>query len=319
MSRLALLLLGLLLAMPAARAQEFPSRPISIVVPFPPGGLADTMARLVGEGLREQLGQPVVIDNRPGAGGIVGARTVAAAPADGHSLLLGNTNLAVNPSLYRSLPYETTTAFAPIIQAVAVPNFILVHADVPARNLAEFIAAARAAPGRFNYASAGNGTFPHLAMVLFTLAAGVELTHVPFAGAAPALQALLAKQVEVLSNDPPTTLGHLRGGAGRALGITSAARLPQAPEVPTLAEQGLTGFEAVGWQGFLAPGGTPAPVIARLQAAIATVLRAPATRARLEPQGVTIVAGSTAEFEAFFRRDMARWAEAVRASGARVE
>ena len=273
------ILAAMLLALAAlpARAQQSPApeaRPISIVVPFPPGGLADVMARLVGEALRERLGQPVVVDNRPGAGGIVGARIVAQAAPDGTTLLLGNTNLAVNPSLYKSLPYETLTAFAPIIQAVAVPNFILVHGATPYRTLAEFIADSRARPNALNFSSAGNGTFPHLAFVLFTLRAGIQVTHVPYSGAAPALQALLGHQVEALSNDPPTSLPQMRSGAVRALGITSAQRLPQAPEVPTLAEQGLTGFDAVGWQGFLAPGGTPAPVIARLHGAIQAAYQA---------------------------------------------
>jgi tripartite-type tricarboxylate transporter receptor subunit TctC len=313
------LVLLLLLGATWPVAAQDATRPVSIIVPFPPGGLADTMARLVGEQLRERLGQPVVVDNRPGAGGIIGARAVAGAAPDGNTLLLGNTNLAVNPSLYRSLPYDTETAFAPIIQAVAVPNFILVHSGTPYRSLAEFIAAAKAAPGRLDYASAGNGTFPHLAMVLFALAAGVKLTHVPYNGAAPALQALLAHQVEALANDPPTALPQMRSGAVRALGITSAQRLPQAPEVPTLAEQGLEGFEAVGWQGFLAPRGTPAPVIIRLHAAIRAAMTSPTMRERLEPQGVRIVAGSTEEFTAFLHRDVARWREAVRASGATVE
>ena len=304
----------LALATLPARAQT-----ISIVVPFPPGGLADVMARLVGEALRERLGQPVVIDNRPGAGGIVGARVVAQAAPDGSTLLLGNTNLAVNPSLYKSLPYETLTAFAPIIQAVAVPNFILVHGATPYRTLPEFLADARARPGALNFSSAGNGTFPHLAFVLFTLRAGIQLTHVPYSGAAPALQALLGHQVEALSNDPPTSLPQMRSGAVRALGITSAQRLPQAPEVPTLAEQGVTGFDAVGWQGFLAPGGTPPAVIARLHGAIQAAMTSPAMREKLEPQGVRIVAGSSAEFAAFLRADIERWREAVRASGATVE
>ncbi len=306
--------LMLALATLPARAQ-----PISIVVPFPPGGLADVMARLVGEALRERLGQPVVIDNRPGAGGIVGARVVAQAAPDGTTLLLGNTNLAVNPSLYKSLPYETLVAFAPIIQAVAVPNFILVHGATPYRTLADFIADARARPGALNFSSAGNGTFPHLAFVLFTLRAGIQLTHVPYSGAAPALQALLGHQVEALSNDPPTSLPQMRSGAVRALGITSAQRLPQAPDVPTLAEQGVTGFDAVGWQGFLAPGGTPPAVIARLHGAIQAAMTSPAMREKLEPQGVRIVAGSSAEFAAFLRADIERWREAVRASGATVE
>lgn len=303
----------------AAQSAAFPSRPLTIIVPFAPGGLADTLARLVAEKLRASLGVAVVVENRPGAGGIPGARTVAAAAPDGHTLLLANTNLAINPSLYRSLPYETETAFAPVIRAIAVPNVIVVRADVPARSLAELIALAREAPGRLNYASAGSGTFPHLATALFMQRAGIEMTHIPFNGAAPAMAAILARQVEVLSSDPPAAMPQVAAGTLRALCVTSATRLATMPEVPTAAEAGLAGFEAVGWQGFVAPGGTPEPVIRTLNGALAAALAAPDLRERLLSQGVAFVTGSPAEFAEFLRQDMARWRGAVAASGARVE
>ncbi|WP_431305578.1 tripartite tricarboxylate transporter substrate binding protein [Sediminicoccus sp. BL-A-41-H5] len=303
----------------AAQAPAFASRPITLVVPFAPGGLADTLARLVAERLRLSLGVATVVENRPGAGGIAGARAVAAAAPDGHTLLLANTSLAINPSLYRSLPYETETAFAPIIRAIAVPNVLVVRADVPARNLAELIALAREAPGRLNYASAGSGTFPHLAMALFMQRAGIEMTHVPFNGAAPAMAAILGRQVEVLSADPPGAMPQVAAGTLRALCVTSAMRLAAMPDVPTAAEAGLPGFEAVGWQGFVAPGGTPEAVIRTLNGAIAAALAAPELRERLAAQGVTFVPGSPSDFADFLRQDMARWRGAVAASGARVE
>ena len=297
----------------------FPSRPVTIIVPFAPGGLADVTARLVADKLRGSLGVPTVIENRPGAGGIAGARAVATAAPDGHTLLLANTNLAINPSLYRSLPYETETAFAPVILAIAVPNVIVVRTDVPASDLAALIALAKAAPGRLNYASAGAGTFPHLAMALLMRRAGIEMTHIPYNGAAPAMAAILSRQVEVLSSDPPGALPQVAAGTLRPLAVTSPARLAAMPDVPTAAEAGLPGFQALAWQGFMAPGGTPEPVIRTLNAAIATALAAPDLQERLLSQGVTFAAGSPTDFADFLRRDMARWQAAVAASGATVE
>ncbi|HEY8610307.1 MAG TPA: tripartite tricarboxylate transporter substrate binding protein [Roseomonas sp.] len=302
-----------------AFAQGFPSRPVTIVVPFAPGGLADVLARLMAEKLSRSLGNSVVVENRPGAGGITGARAVASAAPDGHTLLLANTNLAINPSLYRSLPYDTATAFTPLILAVTVPNVIVVRASVPARSLAELIALAKAEPGHLNYASAGNGTFPHLAMALLLQQAGMTMTHVPYNGAAPAMTAILGGQVQALSSDPPGASPHIAAGALRPLAVTSSMRLATLPEVPTVAEAGLPGFEAVGWQGFVAPAGTPAPVIAMLHEAFAVALAAPDVRERLASQGVTFASGSPTDFSDFLRRDMQRWRTAVAASGASVE
>ncbi|MCR0985576.1 tripartite tricarboxylate transporter substrate-binding protein [Roseomonas populi] len=295
------------------------ARPVTIVVPFAPGGLADVTARLVAEKLRSGLGTSVVVENRPGAGGIAGARAVAGAAPDGSTLLVANTNLAINPSLYRSLPYDTETAFAPVILALTVPNVIVVRSGLAARNLGELIALARAEPGRLNYASAGSGTFPHLAMALLLQSAGIEMAHIPYNGAAPAMSAILAGQVEVLSSDPPGAMPQIAAGALRPLAVTSSARLAAMPEVPTAVEAGLPGFEAVGWQGFVAPAGTPEPVIRALNAAITAALAAPDVRERLLSQGVAFAPGTPAAFGEFLRRDIERWRGAVAASGARVE
>ncbi|WP_353211059.1 tripartite tricarboxylate transporter substrate-binding protein [Rhodovarius sp.] len=310
---------ALLGAVPAAAQAPFPSRPLTIIVPFAPGGLADILARLVADKLRASLGVAVVVENRPGAGGIAGARAVAAAAPDGHTLLLANTNLAINPSLYRSLPYDTQAAFAPVILAITLPNILVVRADMPARSLAELIALAREAPGRLNYASAGAGTFPHLAMALVLQRAGIDVAHIPFNGAAPAMAAILARQVELLASDPPGAIPQITAGTLRPLAVTSSARLAVLPDVPSAAEAGLPGFEAVGWQGFVAPAGTPEPVIRSLNAAITAALAAPDLRERLLSQGVTFAPGSPADFAAFLRQDTERWRGAVAASGARVE
>jgi tripartite-type tricarboxylate transporter receptor subunit TctC len=253
------------------------------------------------------------------AGGIAGARAVASAAPDGHTLLLANTNVAINPSLYRSLPYDTAAAFTPLILAVTMPNVIVVRPSGPACSLAELIALAKAEPGRLNYASAGNGTFPHLAMALLLQQAGISMTHVPYNDAAPAMTAILAGQVEALSSDPAGAAQQIAAGALRPLAVTSSARLATLPDVPTVAEAGLPDFEAVGWQGFVAPAGTPAPVIATLHEAFAAALAAPDVRERLASPGVTFASGSPAGFGEFLRRDMQRWKTAVAASGAAVE
>lgn len=302
-----------------ALAQDFPTKPLRIVVPFPPGGSADVLARTIGARLTEALGQPVLVENKPGAGGILGADTVAKAPADGHTMLFANTNIAINPSLYKTLPYDTASAFAPVVLMVQVPNLLLVAEDVKAANVSELIALAKASPGRMNYASAGNGTFPHLAVELFKLQAGVSITHIPYRGAAPALNALLAKEVQVLSNDLVNAAQHVRTGKVRALAITGASRSPAMPEVPTMAEAGLKDYVAVGWQGIMVPAGTPGNVISRLNTEINKALADPALRANLTAQGLDVVGGTAQQFGDFVRSDTTRWRTAVEASGAKVD
>jgi tripartite-type tricarboxylate transporter receptor subunit TctC len=277
------------------------------------------LARVIGTRLTTALGQPVVVENKPGAGGILGAETVAKSPADGHTLLFANTNIAINPSLYKALPYDTPNAFAPVILMVNVPNLLLVAEDVKATNVKELIALAKAQPGKLNYASAGNGTFPHLAVELFKLQAGVSITHIPYKGAAPALNALLAKDVQVLSNDLVNAVPHVKTGKVRALAITGSTRSPALPEVPTMAEAGLKNYVAVGWQGIMAPAGTPPAVVAQLNAEINKALADPGLRSTLTSQGLEVMGGTSQQFGDFVRRDTDRWRAAVEASGAKVD
>jgi tripartite-type tricarboxylate transporter receptor subunit TctC len=308
-----------IVACSAAAADDYPNKPVRFIVPFPPGGSADILARTVGDKLASAFRQPVVVENKPGAGGIVGADAVAKSAPDGHTLLFANTNIAINPSLYRSLPYDTAKAFLPVIQMVSVPNLLLVAEDVPATSVAELIALAKAKPGALNYASAGNGTFPHLAVELFKLQAGVSLVHVPYKGAAPALNALLAKEVQVLSNDLLNALPLVRAGKVRALAITGTARSPAIPELPTMAEAGLKNYAAVGWQGVMVAAGTPQAIVARLNSEIDKALKDAGLRDRLTAQGLEVVGGTAQEFAEFIRRDTERWRGAVEASGAKID
>jgi tripartite-type tricarboxylate transporter receptor subunit TctC len=313
------ILFGLLISAALAQAQNYPSKPIRFVVPFPPGGSADALARLIGVRLSASLGQPVIVDNKPGAGGILGADSVAKAAADGHTLLFANTNIAINPSLYKTLPYDTATAFAPVIHMVNVPNLLLVAEDVKASRVSELVALAKADPKGLNYASAGSGTFPHLAVELFKLHAGVSITHIPYKGAAPALNALLSKEVQILSNDLVTATQHVKSGKIKVLAITSATRSTVFPDVPTMAEAGLKDFVAVGWQGVMVPAGTPAGTISRLNTEINKVLNDPEVRNGLTGQGLDVMGGSVQQFADFVRRDTERWRPAVEASGAKVD
>ena len=313
------ILLGLLISAALAQAQSYPTKPIRFVVPFPPGGSADALARLIGVRLSASLGQPVIVDNKPGAGGILGADSVAKAAADGHTLLFANTNIAINPSLYKTLPYDTATAFAPVIHMVNVPNLLLVAEDVKASKVSELVALAKADPKGLNYASAGSGTFPHLAVELFKLHAGVSITHIPYKGAAPALNALLSKEVQILSNDLVTATQHVKSGKIKVLAITSATRSTVFPDVPTMAEAGLKDFVAVGWQGVMVPAGTPAGTISRLNTEINKVLNDPEVRNGLTGQGLDVMGGSVQHFADFVRRDTERWRPAVEASGAKVD
>lgn len=313
------LALAALLAGATAQAQEFPTKALRIVVPFPPGGSADIIARQVGERLAAALGQAVVVDNRPGAGATLGADAVAKSPPDGHTLLYANTNIAINPSLYKNLPYDTARAFAPVTLMLFVPNLILVADDVPARSIAELVRHARANPGRLNYSSPGNGTFPHLAMELFKHQAGIFVVHIPYRGAAAALNGLVAKEVQVLSNDLLTAMPHVRSGRIRALAITSTTRSPVAPDVPTMAEAGLKDYSAVGWQGLMVPAGTPQATVSRLNAEVVKILADPALRERYASQGLEVAPGTPQQMADFIRRDTERWRQAVAASGARLD
>jgi tripartite-type tricarboxylate transporter receptor subunit TctC len=297
-------------------AQTYPSKAIKIVVPFPPGGSADLLARSLGERLTASMGQPVLIDNKPGAGGIAGADFVNKSPADGHTLLFANTNIAINPSLYPKLPYDTAKAFEPVILLATVPSLILVPAKSPANNLQELIAMAKARPGALNYGSAGGGTFPHLAIEMLKAQAGITVTHIPYKGAAPALNALLAEDIQLLCNDMLTGTQQVKAGKVKALGYTGATRSPILPQVPTVAEAGLKDYLSVGWQGIMVPAGTPPAIIERLNAEFNKALQDPNLRQNLTSQGLVLEGGSTKAFGDYLREDTERWRAVVKTSGA---
>ena len=273
------------------------------------------MARLVAQGLSERLGAQVVVENRPGAGGILGYELVAKAPADGYTLLFCAPTLAINPATYKKLPYDGMRDFAPVSQAVFAPHLMIVHPSVPAKNVREMIAFAKSRPGQVLYASGGHGTAPHLAMELFALMANISMTHIPYKGASPGVIDLIAGQVAIMAPAMISVIPQVRAGKLRALGVTSASRVAVAPDIPTIAEGGLPGYETVVWYGLLAPAGTPQDIIARLHKETAGILRAPDNRERIASGGAEVLAGSPAEFAAFIRAETLKWAKVVVAAG----
>ena len=307
-----LLLPGAMLG-PAAQAQTaavFPSKPIRIVVPFAAGGPADALGRLVATGL-QSMGQPVLVENRPGAGGALGAEVVAKAPADGHTLLLCNIGDAMAMTLYKSLPYNFERDFAPVTMLASSPFLIAVHPSVPARNFQEFLQLARAKPGTLTYGSAGNGVSSHLSGESLRLAANIELLHVPYKGQAPAMADLLGGQIAFMFANPVTTLAQVRSGKLRALATTGPSRIANAPDIPTVAESGVPGYEAETWFGITAPAGTPEVIVNRLAGELARVMNEKDTRASLEAQGLIIVASSPADFARRIKSDIAVWRKVI--------
>ena len=311
---LALALLALQLA-----AQDYPSRPVRIVVPFSAGGPNDIIARLVAHKLGEALGQQMVIDNRPGAGGNIGTDSVAKAPPDGYTLLsAGPGSLITNP-LIGKVPYDTARHFAPVSLMAGAPNVLVVHPSVPAKSVEELIALARAQPGRLNYASAGAGSNAHLAAALFAAMAGVELAHVPYRGTGPGLNDLAAGQVQLAIFGIPPVLPHVKRGALRALAVTGKRRSAELPDVPTVEEAGVPGYEVNPWYGLLAPAGTPAPIVTRLSAEVTRIVRAPEMRDKLAAQGAEAAGGTPEEFVAVIRADTLLWTRVIREAGIKGE
>jgi len=303
----------------AAQAQGFPAKPVRLVVPFAPGGGADILARIVGQKLAEPLGQSVIIDNRAGAAGIVGGEIVVKSPPDGYTLLMGAPGLAINPSLYTRLPFDALRDLAPISLVGAVPNLVVVHPSVPARTLQELVALARSRPGRLNYASPGRGTSLHFAAELFRSMTGTELVHVAYKGGAPAVTDLVGGHVDLMFDVLPSSLPYVKSGRLRALAITATQRSPLLPDLPTVAESGLAGYQAITWNGLLAPAGTPRDVIARLQQAIHQAVRAPDMRERYAAIGTDQVTNTAEEFAAFMREESAKWARVAKAAGIKPE
>ncbi|MCK8785774.1 tripartite tricarboxylate transporter substrate binding protein [Roseomonas sp. NAR14] len=322
MRRRSLVLAGgaLALATRPARAQgsPWPDRPIRLVVPWAPGGSTDTTARLLAESLTHRLGQPVTIDNRPGAGGNIGAEAVARAAPDGNTLLFSTSSLPTAVMLYRRLPFDVANDFAPVSQVAFVPNLLVVNPAVPARDVAGLIALARARPGALNYGSSGAGSSQHLAASLFLSRAGIEAAHVPYRGGAPANTDLLADKIQFVFAPLVEVIGFVRAGSLRALAVTTARRSALLPEVPTVAET-LPGFEVALWNGVLAPAGTPPAILGRLAREVAAALAEPGLRARLAEQGSVPVGSDPDAFAAFLRAEIGKWGGLVRLSGAQAD
>jgi tripartite-type tricarboxylate transporter receptor subunit TctC len=303
-----------------AAAQTYPAKPVRIVVGFAPGGPADVMARLIGNRLAASLGQPFVIENRPGAGGTIGARTVAEAEADGHTLLLANTStLLIGPLVYKSPGYDPGKNFAPVAMFGTTSNVLVVHPSVAARSVSELIALAKAQPGKLNYSSPGSGTPPHLIGEMFKLKTGTEIVHVPYKGGGPSMQAAVAGEVQITFENPTVSLPLVQGGQVRALAVTSEKRNPQAPDVPTLIESGVKDFVSVSFTGVAAPAGTAGEIVARLNAAINESLKSADIEAALAKLAVEPRIGSPDDFAAFLTRERERWAPVIRAANVKVE
>jgi tripartite-type tricarboxylate transporter receptor subunit TctC len=312
---------ALALALPTgAQAPAYPTKPVRIVVPFPAGGATDILARAVAQKLSDTWGQAFVVDNRPGAGGNIGSELVAKSAPDGYTLEMGTVGThAINASLYAKMPYDHVKDFAPIILVAGVPNVLVVHPSVPVNSVQELVAYAKANPGKLNFASSGSGTSIHLSGELFKVMAGVQMTHVPYKGSAPALSDLLGGQVQLMFDNLPPSLPQIKAGKLRALGVTSVARAPALPDTPTIAESGLPGFDASSWFGLLAPAGTPPAVIAKLNTEIAKWLVTPEAREKLIAIGANIAGGTPEDFARHIQAETAKWAKVVKESGAKVD
>lgn len=308
-----------------AVAQPYPSKPVRIVVPFPAGGTTDIVARLVGSELQKMWGQPVVIENRGGAGGNIGTDVVAKSPADGYTLLMGTVGThAINLPLYTQgggkLPYDPIKDFTPITLVAAVPNVMVVPASLPVSSVKEFIALAKSKPGQLNMASSGNGTSIHLSGELFKSLTKTYMVHLPYRGSAPAIQDLIAGNTQVMFDNLPSALPHIRSGRLKALAVTSLERAPALPNVPTIEEAaGLKGFNATSWFGLLAPAGTPREIVAKVQQDVAKVLSAPEMRERFLGQGAAPVGNTPEQFAAFIRSEIDKWTQVVKFSGAKID
>lgn len=305
-------------AVAAAQAQGYPSRPVRIVVPFSPGGAADTPARMLGPRLAQALGQQVLIDNRPGAGSTIGTELVAKAAADGYTLLLVSNTHAINASLYKKLNYDPVADFAPVLQFATSPNVLVVHPSLPVKSVKELIALAKAKPGQIDYASSGNGSSQHLFTALFTTLAGISMNHVPYKGSGQARTDLLSGQISVSIPGIASVIQHIRDGRLRALGVTSAKRSPQLPGVPSIAEAGVTGYDADQWLGFLAPAKTPSEAITKLNEAAQRALKLPDLQKSFENVGAQANYLGPAEFGALVKSEMPKWAKVVKATGLRI-
>ena len=304
----------------AAPAQEWPSKPIRIIVPFPPGQGADIIGRLLAERLTPVLGQQIVVENRPGAGSMVGTAMAAKAPADGYTLLIGGSSaMVINPHLYPDPGYDTLRDFAPVTNVASLPMVICVSPTFPARSVQELIKIAKQRPGDITYGSSGNGSTHHIIQEMFAQAAGIKITHVPYKGSAASMTDLIGGRIVMLADTLPATVPQVRAGKARAIAMTSIKRSPFLPDVPTLDEQGLKGFDAIAWAGLFAPAGTPAPILDRLNNEVVKTINTPATQKRFQDLTMTTIGDSRADFDRFVKAELARWGKAVKASGAKID
>ncbi|AMN45183.1 Bug family tripartite tricarboxylate transporter substrate binding protein [Rhodoplanes sp. Z2-YC6860] len=317
--RVGIAIAAMLVAAPVS-AQTFPDRPIRLVAPFPAGGLADVLARAVGDEMSKSLGQPVIVENRPGAGGNTGADAVAKAAPDGTTLLMSSAGiLTANPFLYPKMPFDVETAFVPVSNVADMSMLVVTRANLEQKSLRDLVTFAHAHPGQLTFGSAGIGTTGHLGLAMFMHAAGIKLTHVPYRGAAPAVNDLIAGQIDGVVDNPPTVLPHIASGRLRALAVAARERLPLLPDVPTAAEAGVAHYEASSWFGIMAPAGTPAPIVERLHKEIAAAVRTSTMQQRFASSGARLLGDTPAEFAARIKTERAMWGEVIRAAGIKAE
>lgn len=309
-----------ILAVATAQAQTYPDRPIRLIAPFPAGGLADVIARAVGDQMAKSLGQPVIVENRAGAGGNTGADAVAKSAPDGYTLLMSSAGiLTANPHLYARMPFDAATAFVPVSNVAQMNMIVVVHPKVQAQNLKDFIALAKKEPGKLNFGSPGIGTTGHLGLAMLMHTAQIQITHVPYKGAAPAVTDLIAGQIDGVVDNPPTVISHIQGGKLRPLAYAAKQRLPLLPDVPTSAEAGLPNFLATSWFGIVAPAGTPPAIVAQLHKAIAEATRSPAMQERFAKTGAALVGDTPEQFAAQIRAEHKAWGDIIKAANIKAE
>lgn len=321
MPRVILLAAAILFApLQVVQAADYPTKPVRMLIAFSPGGPSDILSRLIGGKLAERMGQPFVFDNRPGAGGNIAGEIVAHSPADGHTLMIANNSvLAANASLYRKMPFNPSKDLVPVVWIASQPNILVVHPSVPAKSVKEFIAYLKSRPGQINYASSGSGAAAHLAAELFKSMTKTDMVHIPFRGAAPALANVLSGQTQVMFATALSVKGHLDANRLRPLAVTTSTRMKTMPQLPTVAEAGVPGFEAATWHGLVAVAGTPRPVQARLNTEVNAVLQDPQVSKFLEAQGAIIQGGTAEKFSAYIKSEIPKWAKVIKESGARVD
>lgn len=300
-------------------AQSWPTKPVRMIIAFPPGGPTDLVSRVLAQKLSEQLGQQVIVDNKPGAGGNIAAELAAKAAPDGYTIFYNTSAIVIGPALYGKVNYDTLKDFTPVLLTASVPMVLVVNPQLPARSVKEFVDLAKTRSGALNYSSSGTGTITHLASAMMSTQTGIQTQHIPYKGSAPGLVDLASGQTQFMIDTINTVLPYVRDNRLRGLAVTSAKRSPLLPDLPTLAEAGISGFEAAAWQGIVVPTGTPNEIVQKLNAEVNKALTHPDIRSRLAAQGADILGGTTAEYAAYLRSEMPRWAKAVKDSGAKAE